>query len=381
MTKALAADHVRDGVRFNAICLGTVNSPSLNDRINAAENPAATRANFIARQPMGRLGTPSENATLAAYLAADESAFMTGSELVLDGGATNQGFQGTKMKLLRYGPKGSERPAIVAADGTLRDISALIADVDPETIDGLEALSGVDPLSLPNVPSGRRVGPCVGRPGKFICIGLNYADHAAETRAPIPDEPIIFMKAITAVCGPNDDIYIPPKSLKTDWEVELGIVIGKVARHVRQDDADDYIAGHCLINDVSERHYQTERGGTWDKRKGYDTFGPIGPWLVTEDEITDPQDLSLWLDVDGHRYQNGNTRTMIFGIRELVSYVSQFMSLQPGDIISTGTPPGVGLGQKPPVFLKPGQTIRLGIDGFGERLQRTVASPFGGGDL
>ena len=282
------------------------------------------------------------------------------------------------MKLLRYGIEGAERPAIVAQDGSLRDLSSMITDIDPTTIGNLAAIANIDLLSLPLVEEGQRIGACVGRPGKFVCIGLNYADHAAETGAPIPEEPIIFMKAVTAVCGPNDEIYIPPGSLKTDWEVELGLVIGKTARHVREDEADDYIAGYCLINDVSERHYQVERGGTWDKGKGYDRFGPIGPWLVTKDEIADPQNLSMWLEVDGHRYQNGSTRTMIFGVRALVSYVSQFMSLLPGDIISTGTPPGVGLGQKPPVFLKAGQTVRLGIEHLGEQVQRTVASPFGG---
>lgn len=282
------------------------------------------------------------------------------------------------MKYLRYGPKGAERPALLAVDGTIRDLSGLVADIVPETIGTLPHLSDGQIQHLPVLPEGQRVGSCVGRPGKFVCIGLNYSDHAAETGAPVPEEPIIFMKAVTAVTGPNDDVYIPPGSEKTDWEVELGIVLGETARHVRVDDADRYILGYCLINDVSERHYQVERGGTWDKGKGYDTFGPIGPWLVTKDEIGDPHDLGMWLEVDGRRYQNGNTRTMIFSVHELVSYVSQFMTLLPGDIISTGTPPGVGLGQKPPVFLKAGQTIRLGIDGLGEQVQRTVPSPFAG---
>ncbi len=279
------------------------------------------------------------------------------------------------MKYLRYGPKGAERPALLAADGTIRDLSGLVADIVPETIGTLPRLSDAEILRLPVLPEGQRVGSCVGRPGKFVCIGLNYSDHAAETGAPVPEEPIIFMKAVTAVNGPNDDVYIPPGSEKTDWEVELGIVIGETARHVSVNDADRYILGYCLINDVSERHYQVERGGTWDKGKGYDTFGPIGPWLVTRDEVGDPHDLGMWLEVNGRRYQNGSTRTMIFSVHELVSYVSQFMTLLPGDIMSTGTPPGVGLGQKPPVFLKPGQTIRLGIDGLGEQVQRTVPSP------
>lgn len=280
------------------------------------------------------------------------------------------------MKYLRYGPKGAERPALLAADGTIRDLSGLVADIVPETIGTLPHLSEAEILRLPILPEGQRIGSCVGRPGKFVCIGLNYSDHAAETGAPVPEEPIIFMKAVTAVTGPNDDVYIPPGSEKTDWEVELGIIIGETARHVSVEDADRYILGYCLINDVSERHYQVERGGTWDKGKGYDTFGPIGPWLVTKDEISDPHDLGMWLEVDGRRYQSGSTRTMIFSVHQLVSYVSQFMTLLPGDVISTGTPPGVGLGQKPPVFLKAGQTIRLGIDGLGEQVQRTVPSPF-----
>jgi 2-keto-4-pentenoate hydratase/2-oxohepta-3-ene-1,7-dioic acid hydratase in catechol pathway len=280
------------------------------------------------------------------------------------------------VKYLRYGPRGAERPALLAADGTIRDLSSLVADIVPETIVALPRLSEAEILRLPVLPENQRIGSCVGRPGKFVCIGLNYSDHAAETGAPVPEEPIIFMKAVTAVNGPNDDVYIPPGSEKTDWEVELGIVIGETARHVSVEEADRYILGYCLINDVSERHYQVERGGTWDKGKGYDSFGPIGPWLVTRDEIGDPHDLGMWLEVDGHRYQNGSTRTMIFSVHELVSYVSQFMTLQPGDIISTGTPPGVGLGQKPPVFLKAGQTIRLGIDGLGEQVQRTAPSPF-----
>jgi len=280
------------------------------------------------------------------------------------------------MKLLRIGQEGQEIPAALAADGSLRNLSKWLPDIAPETMALLPGLLDIDLMSLPIVPAGQRTGACVARPGKFICIGLNYADHAAETGAPIPAEPIIFMKAVTAVCGPHDDIYIPPGSEKTDWEVELGVVIGTATRHVTAEEAAACIAGYCVINDVSERHYQTERGGTWDKGKGYDRFGPIGPYLVTRDEVPDPQTLDLWLDVDGKRYQTGNTRTMVFGVYDLVSYVSQFMTLLPGDIISTGTPPGVGLGQKPPVFLRAGQTIRLGIEHLGEQVQRTVTSPF-----
>ena len=281
------------------------------------------------------------------------------------------------MKFLRYGQPGRERPAIIDADGNTRDISSRLADIDPSTIGTLPTLSAEEIAALPLVDASERIGPCVGNIGKFVCIGLNYADHAAETNAPIPKEPIIFLKANSAICGPNDDVFIPPGSQKTDWEVELGVVIGKVARHVSVEEANDYVAGYCLINDVSEREYQVERGGQWDKGKGYDRFGPIGPWLVTPDEVPDPHNLRMWLEVDGHRYQNGSTSTMIFKVPELVSYVSQFMSLLPGDVISTGTPPGVGLGQRPPVYLKAGQTMMVGIEGLGKQTQLTVPSPHG----
>ncbi|MGL6157474.1 MAG: fumarylacetoacetate hydrolase family protein, partial [Ralstonia mannitolilytica] len=240
----------------------------------------------------------------------------------------------------------------------------------------LARLREVDPATLPAVSGQPRIGPCVGRVGKFICIGLNYADHAAESGLPVPSEPVVFNKWTSAICGPNDDIEIPRGSVKTDWEVELGVVIGKPAKYIDEANALDYVAGYCIVNDVSEREWQIERGGQWDKGKGFDTFGPLGPWLVTRDEVPDPQALDLWLEVDGHRYQNGNTRTMVFGVAKLVAYLSRCMSLQPGDVISTGTPPGVGLGIKPnPVYLKPGQTMRLGIAGLGEQLQRTVAAP------
>jgi 2-keto-4-pentenoate hydratase/2-oxohepta-3-ene-1,7-dioic acid hydratase in catechol pathway len=280
------------------------------------------------------------------------------------------------MKFLRYGQPGQERPAVLDSDGNARDISSLVADINAETIGSLAALDLENISNLPLVDLSERIGPCVGGSSKFICIGLNYADHAAETGAPIPEEPIIFLKAISAICGPNDDLMIPPGSQKTDWEVELGIIIGKTARHVSIERAHEYIAGFCLINDVSEREYQIERGGQWDKGKGYDSFGPIGPWLVTPDEIPDPHNLHMWLEVDGRRYQNGNTNTMIFKVRELVSYASQFMSLLPGDVISTGTPPGVGLGQRPPVYLRAGQTIELCIEGLGVQKQRTIPSPY-----
>ena len=279
------------------------------------------------------------------------------------------------MKLLRYGEKGQERPALLDDNGELRDLSAVVTDIAGQTLspDSLNRLRDIDPTSLPRVAGSPRLGACVGQVGKFICIGLNYADHAAETGAPIPAEPVVFGKWTSAIVGPNDDIEIPRHSRKTDWEVELGVVIGKGGRYISEADALEHVAGYCVINDVSEREFQLELGGTWDKGKGCDTFGPLGPWLVTRDEIPDPHQLDLWLEVDGKRYQNGNTRTMIFQIPRIISYLSQFMSLQPGDVISTGTPPGVGLGIKPePVYLRAGQQIRLGISGLGEQNQRTV---------
>ena len=276
------------------------------------------------------------------------------------------------MKLLRYGEKGQERPALLDDNGELRDLSAVVTDIAGQTLSP-NRLRDIDPTSLPRVAGSPRLGACVGQVGKFICIGLNYADHAAETGAPIPAEPVVFGKWTSAIVGPNDDIEIPRHSRKTDWEVELGVVIGKGGRYISEADALEHVAGYCVINDVSEREFQLELGGTWDKGKGCDTFGPLGPWLVTRDEIPDPHQLDLWLEVDGKRYQNGNTRTMIFQIPRIISYLSQFMSLQPGDVISTGTPPGVGLGIKPePVYLRAGQQIRLGIAGLGEQNQRTV---------
>lgn len=279
------------------------------------------------------------------------------------------------MKLLRYGEPGQERPGLLDSDGRIRDLTDLIGDLSGTALspESIAHLQSQDVNSLPLVEGNPRLGPCVGKIGKFICIGLNYADHAAETGADIPKEPIIFNKWTSAIVGPNDNVEIPRNSKKTDWEVELGVVIGKGGRYIDEADALEHVAGYCVINDVSEREFQIERGGTWDKGKGCDTFGPIGPWLVTRDEIADPHQLNLWLEVDGKRYQNGNTRTMIFQIPKLVSYLSQFMSLQPGDVISTGTPPGVGLGIKPePVFLRAGQTMRLGIEGLGEQQQLTV---------
>jgi ureidoglycolate lyase len=280
------------------------------------------------------------------------------------------------MKLLRVGAKGAEKPALLHSDGTYRDLSSIVPDLKGEALTpaGLAKIRAADPAKLPVLDAKLRIGPCVGFVGKFICVGLNYADHAAETGAAIPAEPILFQKATSAIIGPNDDVILPKNTKKPDWEVELGVVIGKEARYVDDKDALDHVAGYCVVNDLSERHFQTERGGQWTKGKSCDTFGPIGPWLVTPDEVPDPQNLAMWLEVDGHRYQNGSTKTMIFGVRHLVSYISQFMSLQPGDVISTGTPPGVGMGIKPePIWLKPGQKMHLGIAGLGEQTQRTVA--------
>lgn len=279
------------------------------------------------------------------------------------------------MKLLRYGPSGEEKPGLLDATGTIRDLSGVIADVDGSTIgaEGLARLAAIDPTSLPAVAGDPRLGPAVGKVGKFICIGLNYADHAAESGLAVPPEPVIFMKCTSAICGPNDDVEIPRTSEKTDWEVELGVVIGKHTKYVEEKDALDHVAGYLVVNDVSERAFQAERAGQWTKGKSHDTFGPIGPWLVTKDEVPDPQNLKMWLEVDGKRYQDGSTATMVYKVPFLVSYLSQFFSLQPGDIISTGTPPGVGMGIKPnPVYLRPGQTMRLGIEGLGEQQQRTV---------
>ena len=284
------------------------------------------------------------------------------------------------MKLLRYGLKGQERPGLLDAAGRVRDLSEHITDLAGTALTpaSLARLRALDVESLP-VVSGTpqadlRLGPCVGQVGKFICIGLNYADHAAESGLKVPPEPVIFMKATSAVCGPNDPVEIPRGSEKTDWEVELGVVIGTGGRYIAEADALSHVAGYCVVNDVSERAFQAERSGQWTKGKSHDTFGPIGPWLVTTDEVPDPQDLPMWLEVDGHRYQDGSTRTMVYKVPFVVSYLSQFMSLQAGDIISTGTPPGVGMGQKPPLYLRPGQTMRLGIQGLGEQTQRTIAA-------
>jgi 2-keto-4-pentenoate hydratase/2-oxohepta-3-ene-1,7-dioic acid hydratase in catechol pathway len=279
------------------------------------------------------------------------------------------------MKLVRYGPPHHEKPGILDADGQVRDLSGVVPDIAGEGLlpTTLASLNNTDLGRLPVVPGKPRLGPCVGGIGKFICIGLNYSDHAAEAGMKVPSEPVIFMKATSAICGPNDDIVIPRGGTKTDWEVELGVVIGTPAKYVSEAEAMSCVAGYCVINDLSERVFQLEGTGQWVKGKSADTFGPIGPWLVTADEIPDPQNLKMWLEVDGHRYQNGSTRTMIFGVPQLVSYLSGFMSLQPGDIISTGTPPGVGMGQRPPVYLRAGNRMRLGIEGLGEQNQRVVA--------
>lgn len=278
------------------------------------------------------------------------------------------------MKLLRFGPLGQEKPGLLDGEGRIRDLSAHVDDIAGEALSpaGLARLAALDAAALPVVEGNPRIGACVGRIGKFICIGLNYADHAAETGAAIPKEPVVFAKWTSAICGPDDDVEIPRDSVKTDWEVELGVVIGKGGRYIEEAEAASHIAGYCVVNDVSEREWQIERGGTWDKGKGHDTFGPIGPWLVTPDEAGDVSNLKMWLEVDGHRYQDGSTATMIFKVPEIIAYLSRFLSLQPGDVISTGTPPGVGLGQKPPVYLKGGEVMHLGIEGLGEQTQNVV---------
>jgi 2-keto-4-pentenoate hydratase/2-oxohepta-3-ene-1,7-dioic acid hydratase in catechol pathway len=281
------------------------------------------------------------------------------------------------MKLLRVGPVGAEKPAMLDPEGGIRDLSGVVTDFAGQVLfdAGLAELAALDWQSLPKVAAGARIGPCVPRPINFVCIGLNYADHAAETNNPLPKEPIVFLKSLGAFCGPFDDIKIPRASKKTDWECELGVVIGRPASYVAEADAMAHVAGYCVVNDVSEREFQAERGGTWDKGKGCDTFGPTGPYLVPREEIPDPQNLAMWADVDGERMQNGSTRTMIFGVRTLVSYVSQFMTLHTGDIIATGTPPGVGLGKKPtPIFLKAGQTMKVGVEGLGEQVSRLISA-------
>ena len=278
------------------------------------------------------------------------------------------------MKLVRVGPPGQEKPGILDEDGVVRDLSGVVGDIADDVLlaGGLDRIRRQDTAALPRVEAGTRFGPCVGNVGKFICIGLNYSDHAAETGAPVPEEPVIFMKATSAITGPNDDIVKPLGSTKLDWEVELGIIIGREARYVSEAAASDHIAGYCIVNDISERGFQMERGGQWTKGKGCDTFGPIGPWLVTADEVTNPLALSLQLSVNGRLYQDGSTRTMVFGPNFLVSYLSHFMSLQPGDVISTGTPSGVGLGQAPPVFLNAGDVMTLSISGLGEQRQTVI---------
>ena len=278
------------------------------------------------------------------------------------------------MKLLRYGSVGNEKPGLLDQDGSIRDLSSVINDIDGETLSprSIEQLSGIEPESLPTVPDEPRLGTCVGNIGKLVCIGLNYSDHAKESGMAIPTEPIVFMKAISAISGPNDNIELIRESEKTDWEVELGIVIGSHTKYVTEDDALDHVAGYCVVNDISERHWQLERQGNWTKGKSGDTYGPIGPWMVTRDEVSDPQALDLWLDVNGQRMQDGNTETMIFSVKTIVSYLSQCMSLQPGDVIATGTPPGVGQSMNPPVFLKAGDKVQTCVAGLGIQNQTVV---------
>jgi 2,4-diketo-3-deoxy-L-fuconate hydrolase len=279
------------------------------------------------------------------------------------------------VKLARYGALGSERPAAIDADGVMRDLSGIVADIGGDTLTaaGLAMLRAVDLAALPIVAEGERIGAAVSGVGKIVCVGLNFRDHAAESNMPLPEQPILFMKATTAICGPNDDVVIPRGSEKTDWEVELGVVIGDVARDVAVAEAMTHVAGYTVVNDLSERAFQLEHGGQWDKGKGCDTFGPIGPWLVTRDEVPEPQALAMWLEVNGHRYQDGTSADMVFGVAELVSYISRYMTLMPGDIISTGTPAGVGLGQKPPRYLAAGDVMELGIEGLGTQRQRLVS--------
>ncbi len=280
------------------------------------------------------------------------------------------------MKLLRHGPRGQEKPGMMHSDGTVRDLTGLVPDIGGAVISdtGLAMLRAVDASALPVVAAGTRLGACVAGTGKFICIGLNYADHAAESGMQVPPEPVIFMKATSAVCGPNDPVIIPRTSVKTDWEVELAVIIGKRAKYVSEADAMGFVAGYAVAHDVSERGFQTERSGQWTKGKSCDNFGQLGPWLVTRDEVADPQNLSMWLTVNGVKRQNGSTKTMVYGVRYLVSYLSQFMSLEPGDVISTGTPPGVGMGMKPqPVYLKKGDVVELAVEGLGQQRQDVIA--------
>ena len=280
------------------------------------------------------------------------------------------------MKLLRYGEVGAEKPGMLDEQGDIRDLSTIVSDISPAIIDAgdLDGLKSVDPASLPRVEGSPRLGPCVGQIGKFVCIGLNYSDHAKETGMPIPTEPIVFMKTTSSISGPDDDIELIRGSVKTDWEVELGIVVGKHTKYVSEENALDHVAGYCVVNDVSERQWQLEQGGQWIKGKSGDTYGPIGPWFVTRDEIPDPQNLDLWLEVNDKRHQDGNTRTMIFPVSTIISYLSQCMSLQPGDVIATGTPPGVGQGMKPPVYLRAGDRLRLGVEGLGIQQQTVIDS-------
>ena len=280
------------------------------------------------------------------------------------------------MKLVRFGPQGKEKPGLIDAQGQLRDLSTVIPDLGPDQLSDkvLQKLARIDPAKLPRVKGSPRMGCPVSHVGKFVAIGLNYADHAAEAGMPLPKEPIVFLKATTCIQGPDDDVMLPKGSVKSDWEAELGVVIGKRASYVSQKDALSHVAGYCVVNDISEREYQIERGGTWDKGKGCDTFGPIGPWLVTRDEVPNPQKLAVWLDLNGKRMQSGSTKTMVFGVAKIISYVSQFMTLMPGDVITTGTPPGVGMGMKPaPLYLKRGDVMHLGIEGLGTQTQKVVA--------
>ncbi len=375
LTKSIAADFVTDGIRCNAICPGTVDSPSLHERLRATGDYEKAMTDFIARQPMGRIGAAEEIAALALYLPA-MSAPLPQARPTPSMAAGRSEIRRIHMKLLRYGPAGQEKPGVLDDTGTIRDLSGRVSDISGEMLgDGsLRELRGIDPTGLPVVSGNPRLGPCVGGVGKIVCIGLNYADHATESGMELPAEPVVFFKATSVITGPDDAFEIPRGSVKTDCEVELGVVIGKHTKYVGVEDALDHVAGYCVINDLSERDFQLHRSGQWVKGKSADTFGPIGPWLVTRVEVADPQNLPMYLEVNGHRYQEGSTSTMHFDVATVVSHLSQFMSLQPGDVISTGTPPGVGMGQDPETYLKPGDTIELGIEGLGVQRQRVEAA-------
>ena len=373
LTKSLGKELADTGIRVNCVPPAAVKTAMFDQM-----TPERIRF-MLSKIPLGRFGAPEEVAAMVAWMCSEECSFVTGGRSV---GRPRYPLiypvffnpKGSLMKLVRYGKAGEEKPGLIDPNGQLRDLSAVIQDLGPEQLDdaSLAKLRQLTPDELPLVEGSPRLGSAVAGSRKFIAIGLNFADHAAESGLPVPAEPIVFMKATSCIQGPDDVVMLPRGSVKSDWEVELGVVIGKRARYVPEEEALEHVAGYCIINDVSEREFQIERGGTWDKGKGCDTFGPIGPWLVTRDEVPNPQQLDMWLDLNGKRMQSGNTRTMIFSVAKIINYVSEFMTLEPGDVITTGTPPGVGMGMKPPVFLKAGDQMTLGIEGLGEQRQRVV---------